>query len=194
MPFLGLSRRAALLAALVLPLAACGSTPPRLYTLAAVPGPTASGPTDIALRTVGVPRYLDKPQIVRYSSAYELQASESERWGEPFGNMVSRVLAENLSQRLPGSNVYPAGGVVSGPAPTVIEVEIARFDIQPDGSVVLAAQWAVRPSSERVAPYVRSGLFREQAASAQTGEEVLAMSRALGQLSDQIASQLPLSN
>lgn len=173
-------------------LGACGTSPaPRRFVLALRP---AAAPLPYSGRVmiagVGVAKYLDQPQIVRYSSGYELAVAEFERWGEGIGDMVARVLAEDLAARLSGSQVFVGDGAATVPADASIELYIQRFDADPDGTVILAARWtirrgdrAVRLGSERVA---------ERPTSAATSDLVAAMSDALAKLADRLAPMLAL--
>ena len=89
-------------------LAACSSPDPDLYTIAPVTGADArpAAPKVIALQQIGLARYLDRTQIVRSSENYRLDVMSNDWWGEPLGAMLSRVLVEELGQRLPHSIVY----------------------------------------------------------------------------------------
>ena len=105
-------------AALLAVQAACSSPNPNLYTIAPVSGaPTAAhgtaAPKVIELRQIGLARYLERSQIVRSSENYRLDVMANDWWGEPLGAMLSRVLVEELSQRLPQSTVYAETGAVS---------------------------------------------------------------------------------
>ena len=44
-------------------------------------------------------------------------------WGEPLGAMLSRVLVEELGQRLPQSTVISETGAVSAPPDATIDTE-----------------------------------------------------------------------
>src|SRR5271166_561972 len=106
---------AAKLAALALTaaLAACSSPSPVLYTIAPAQGPAqTSGPKVIALQQISMARYLERSQIVRSSENYRLDVMSNDWWGEPLGAMLSRVLIEELSQRLPQSTVIGETGAV----------------------------------------------------------------------------------
>src|SRR5271166_2751803 len=87
--------------------AACTSPNPMLYTIAPIQGtPQTGAPKVVRLRTIGLARYLERPQIVRSSEDYRLDVMANEWWGEPLGAMLGRILATELTQRLPGSTVY----------------------------------------------------------------------------------------
>jgi uncharacterized lipoprotein YmbA len=95
-------------------LAACSSPNPVLYTLAPIPGPTqGSPPRVIRLRTIGLARYLERPQIVRSSEDFRLDVMSNDWWGEPLGSMLGRILVAELTQRLPGSTVFLESGAIS---------------------------------------------------------------------------------
>jgi uncharacterized protein len=200
------SRRLVLGALASLPsLAGCSTSPtPKLYTLAPRPATAGSrsatagsgstvasrSPMTVIVRQVDVAKYLDRPQIVRYSDSYEMKASEFERWGEGLPDMVTRVLVENLSQRLPASQVYAASGPLSLPVTDVtVEVNISKFDPDPGGTVILGAQWVVHSGSGKKArDNFHAREFRIAPTSNDTAAQVAAMSDALGQLADQIAA------
>src|ERR1700747_2710694 len=83
-------------------LAACSSPTPVLYTNAPVSGAVQSGgPKVVALQQISLARYLERSQIVRSSENYRLDVMSNDWWGEPLSAMLSRVLTEELWQRLP---------------------------------------------------------------------------------------------
>src|SRR5689334_6574008 len=103
-----LARRALLIA--LVP-AACASPNPSLYTLGVVPGPVTSGPSRmIEVRTVAIARYLERSQIVRSSEDYRLEVMGNDWWGEPLDAMLTRVLVQDLTQRLPRCTVFGDSG------------------------------------------------------------------------------------
>ena len=126
-------------------LAGCSSPKLNYYTLAFVSGaPQRSVPLAIELRRVGLAAYLDRPEIVRSPTAYQLQVSDGERWAEPLGRMLERVFAEDLVQRLPGASIFAESGGINSEADRVIELDIQRLDADEAGNVTLVAQLAVR--------------------------------------------------
>lgn len=178
--------------ACVLGLAACASPEPSYYTLAAVRGTQAAGgPALVELRRPGLAGYLDRPEIVRSNSAYQLQMLSGERWGEPFGDLVGRILAEDLNSRLPGTSVFTSAGSISAVPDATVEIDIQRFDLDPSGQVVLLAQVAVSRGRGRGSPSEARAIRLTQApASVSTAGLVAAMSTAMGQLADQLADML----
>src|SRR5207244_6440347 len=130
--------------ALAAAVAACSSPSPVLYTIAPAPGTTqAGGPKVIALQQIGTARYLERSQIVRSSENYRLDVMSNDWWGEPLSAMLSRVLTEELGQRLPQSTVIGETGAVSASPDATIELNMQRLDEDASGNVVLQAQASV---------------------------------------------------
>ena len=181
-------RRAVIGLGLVGLLGGCGTTPPpRLFTLAPRPAVKPNRmAAKITVKGVTVAKYLDRPQIVRFGTAYELSVSEFERWGEGMSDMVTRVLVEDLSLRLPESDIFAASGAAIVPADASVDVDIDRFDADPDNAVILAARWVVRREPQALSSRADRIVVRPR--SPATVDLVSAMSDALGQLGDSIAS------
>jgi uncharacterized protein len=175
-----------LLAALV----ACSSPNPNLYTIAPVSAATQTGaPKVIALRQIGVARYLERSQIVRSSENYRLEVEANDWWGEPIGAMLSRVLVDELGQRLPTSTVYAETGAVSVAADSTIELNVSRLDLDASGVLVVQTQAAVTTKGRR-APLTQGFHFNVAPTAAGVAGEVAAISTAIGQLADGLATML----
>jgi uncharacterized lipoprotein YmbA len=183
-----LPRRALLLLAA---LAGCTSPEPTYYTLTPVPGtPRGGAPRVVELRRIGLAGYLDRADVVHGRQGVQLQLGNNERWGEPLGDMIGRVLAEDLTGRLPGTTVYSAAGSISAEPDATVEVDIQRFDADSAGRVDLLAQVAVERRGSHRAETARTVRLSQPAAGSATPALVMAMSGALGQLADAIAGML----
>jgi uncharacterized lipoprotein YmbA len=169
---------------------ACTSAPPTLYTIAPVEGATQQGgPKIILLQQIGLARYLERSQIVRSSENYRLDVMQNDWWGEAIGAMLSRVLVEELTQRLPQSVVLSENGAVTSPADATIELNLRRLDEDAAGNLVLTAQAGVSYKG-RPTPMLRSFHFVAQPQASTVPGEVAAISVAVGQLADGLASML----
>src|ERR1700736_5475829 len=125
-------------------LAACSSPNPVLYTIAPVPGATQTGgPKVVGLQQISLARYLERSQIVRSSENYRLDVMSHDWWGESLSAMLSRVLTEELGQRLPQSTVIGETGAVSASPDATVELNVQRLDEDASGHVVLPAQASV---------------------------------------------------
>jgi hypothetical protein len=183
---------AARLAALALAavLAACSSPSPVLYTIAPAQGQVQTGgPKVVALQQIATARYLERSQIVRSSENYRLDVMSNDWWGEPLSAMLSRVLTEELGQRLPQSTVIGETGAVSASPDATIELNIQRLDEDASGNLVLQAQASVSFKG-RGPPVLRSFRFVVTPPAAGIEGEVTAISTAVGQLADGLASML----
>ncbi len=187
-----MSRRALLLLPLAaLALARCSSADPAVYTLRAAPGAALSaGPAAVKVARPGLAGYLDRPEIVRDSSANRLTLNSGERWGEPLGDMVGRVLALDLAQRLSGTSVFTEAGTISVDPSATVELDVQRFDLDVSGAVVLLVQVAVERGRSHDPSATRSIRISLAPSGPGTPALVAAESLALGQLADQVAAML----
>lgn len=180
-------RRRELLLLLAAVPAGCASPDPALYVLAPIPGTSeAAGSRMVELRAIGLARYLERSQIVRSSESYRLDVLANEWWGEPLDAMISRVLVEELTQRLPGSTVFPENGAIGANAAVTVAVNIERMDTDATGAVLLIAQVEVRGRSSAT----RNVRLTVTPTTAGTPGLVDAMSRGLAQLADIIATMV----
>ncbi len=171
-------------------LGACSSPEPALYAIAPVSGTVqTSGPKAIQLRQIGLARYLERSQIVRSSENYRLDVRANDWWGEPLAPMVSRVLIEELGQRLPHSIVFGEAGAVSTTPDAVIELNVQRLDENASGALLLQAQASVGFKG-RNPPTLRSFQFTAPLEGKDARAEVAAISSAIGQLADGLAVML----
>jgi uncharacterized lipoprotein YmbA len=172
-------------------LAGCASPEPDYYRLTAVSGATRRArPLRVELRQVGLARYLDRAEIVRGGNAMRLDIRDEERWAEPIGDMVTRVLAENLNQRLPGTLVVPEGSAVGGDPGVIAEADLSRFEADGSGAVVLAGRFQVRRLGGRAAELSRQVAEAVPMEGTSTDALARAMSTALGLLAERMAEAL----
>ena len=171
-------------------LAACSSPNPVLYTVAPAQGPVQTGaPRVITIQQISLPRYLERSEIVRSSENYRLDVMSNDWWGEPLGAMLTRILVEELTQRLPQSTVFRESGAVTASPDATIELNMQRLDEDASGNLVLQAQASVDFKGQR-APLLRNFRFAVTSPAADIQGEVNAISTAVGQLADGLASML----
>jgi uncharacterized lipoprotein YmbA len=138
----------------------------------------------------GLAGYLDRSDIVLKQTDYRVDVDSQVRWGEPLADMIGRVLAQDLSQRLPGSSIFSGDGAIGADPDLRVEVDVQRFDAAADGSVTLLADIAIEQGVSHTAAAANSVSLRID--NVQTGPTGLAaaMSELLGQLADQIAASI----
>ncbi len=185
-------------AAALLALSGCASPDTTFFTLATAPGtPIAAlppgAPRTLELRTPGIPGYLDRTDIVLRDVDYRLQVGHFESWAEPLADMTGRVLAEDLSQRLPAMSVFTEAGAISATPDARADIDIQQFSAGADGVVRLVAQVALETGVGHAVIAQRRVSLAVTPGGPTTAALVAAMSAALGQLSDQLAKLLLLS-
>jgi uncharacterized lipoprotein YmbA len=182
-----MSRRSLGMLAAVALLAACSSPNPVLYTIAPIPGAVQSAaPHVIRLRTLGLARYLERPQIVRSSEDFHLDVMSNDWWGEPLGAMLGRIMVAELTQRLPNSTVFLDSGAISAAPDATVEINIERLDEDAAGQMILSAQISIAGRHHDT----RSVRFAVTPPNATTTGFASAVSTALGQLADTVAGML----
>jgi uncharacterized protein len=170
--------------------AACSSPNPVLYTIAPAEGTSQpGGPKVVLLQQISIARYLERSQIVHSSEGYRLDVMSNDWWGEPLGAMLSRVLVQDLGQRLPQSVVLSENGAVSARPDATIELNVQRLDEDAAGSLILQAQVNIVFTGRR-GQVPQSFRFAVPPTGPGVPGEVAAISSAVGQLADGIAAIL----
>ncbi|MGE3623550.1 MAG: membrane integrity-associated transporter subunit PqiC [Bdellovibrionales bacterium] len=172
-------------------LASCGTSPePAYYTLAPVPGAQVSHITaSFKIQRPGLPRYLDRPDIVSQSNLYRIDIDQRNRWAAPLDRMIERVLAENMRQRMPNASIV-SESETSGILPRyVVEIDIQQFNRVEGGDVVLKAQLSVR---DRAGALRTEVLSLAAAASSSPSSQAEALSRLTGRMADYIVAMILL--
>lgn len=165
------------------------------YILRSMQGPTghmkACRPQQrmvVAVGPVSIPAYLDRPQMVTRSSPDTLRFAEFDRWAEPLGKNLARVVADNLSALLGGAHVcvFPWPG--SMPVRYQVRVNIVHLEKIPGGKVILDASWDVLTNNGKKLLAVRRSRVIEPVEAASGFRGVAsAESRAAWALSREIA-------
>lgn len=181
--------------ALLLSLGACSppAPQPRLYLLnpmAAPPPKQARGPL-IAVPTVAIPEYLDRPEILARVGAHEVKPTDGDRWAERLSVNITRVIAENLAILKDSDSVVALPSRADPNFQYELSVEFSRFEVERSGRAAVAGRWALRDIETRKEQ--RAGRFQMQEEPLAPGYEaaVAAMNRALERISRDIAGALP---
>jgi uncharacterized protein len=178
---------------LILTLAACASSPQtRFFALDPV-SPGATSAADRAVHeavkvdAVHIPPALDRDSIVRGESDNQLEISSQDRWAGDLGEMIRRVLTQDLAQRLPsGMVIAPESPAPPGARGLVIDI----LTFQPQaGEVVLDADWTLLAGTQST-PVLRRSEHLSAPAASSAQEQAAAMSTLLGELADNIASRI----
>lgn len=152
-------------------------------------GDPAKGPV-VIVDPVVLPGYLERPQLVSGGSPGELRLAHDERWSEDLSENATRVLADDLSARLPSERVGVLRPGSRSRGGTRLRVEISRFEREADGSVGLVARWSLRRQGQPEPYLMRRSTIRVEPAGSGTADTVRAMSRALASLADEVSQAL----
>ena len=187
-------RDAALLVALGAPLAACTRTmPTRYYTLETeLPPPPRRRPLSLALAEVGLPDYLDRPEIVTRPGAMQMQIAEFDRWSGSLKLMVQRVLGEALSRASGADEMILLPQYHDLRYDTLVDVQIQRFDVDAAGQAVLETRTRLFGAGGNKLISSRAQHFTERGAPPPNYVGVVAaMSRTIDDLARSVAASLP---
>ena len=172
------------------------SAPTRYYTLStATQQQTAQHSAKglvIGLGPLSLPQYLDRPDIVTRAGAHQMKLAEQSKWAEPLEPLLTRIMAEDLYALTGASDVIPVPQRGDLPLDRVVEVDFTRFDASEAGEVTLDDRWRVyRGDYDTLVASGRSQTAEQGAAVPDYDAIVAAMSRAVGQLSAEIAAAIP---
>ena len=175
----------------------CGITKPaHFYLLTPQPSNVESiqqaSPSSpmILVGPVRLPEYLNRSQIIHYSTANELKLNEYHRWAEPLENNVARVLSENLRQQLQNNHVLLYPGLNVRHFDYRVSIDVTRFDVDTSSHVVLAVNWVLRAGHGDETLLVHRLTIREPVQNRDYGSIVSTQSRALGKLSAAMAKEI----
>jgi len=189
------ARLAAPLLTLVFLLAGCGSSAPsKFYVLTADPVPQRAATARAAANTVALgritlPGAIDRPQIARRRGGNEIVFSEEERWAGPLDDMLRRVLADDLTARLPAGVMLVESSARPPPGVT-IALDVSRFDADESGAVTLTAHWAALGPNGAPLGAPRESTILEPGSGSGAAAVAATMSRAVAALAARIVAGL----
>jgi len=146
-------------------LAACQSSPSRLYLLnaqaAASPEtvviamsdfpasglhlpltPSAASASAIGV-SVTVPEYIDRTDVVERTGGNELKTNPDVQWGEDLSVDAARVLAEDLAAELPSVDFMMLPSRSHRPLDYEVDVELTRFETDTTGRATARGWWNI---------------------------------------------------
>jgi uncharacterized lipoprotein YmbA len=163
--------------------------PVRLFVLEPVAASPAEGcgGASVGVGPLAVPEYAGS-RVVHRIGPNEVRLSETDRWAEPLGAGLQRVLVTNLAAQL-GSERVVAHPWRPEVRPTWrIEIEVLRFERSAEGAADLEARWTLRRSRDLA--LVRQQTTRLVRAPQGAGAEALvaALSACVAEWSGELAA------
>ena len=179
----------AIVAGCVLALAACRSSPTRIYALdPAAPSTHIDTYQAAALHvdSVSVPGSWDRLEILSRSAAGGLQINDFDQWSAPLAQIARQALSDDLDQRLPpGSVVYPR--LPKPPGALGINVDILEFNADAS-QASMRASWLIVPAAGPQSARRSVALLHDSLTSTGPAGMAHAWSTLIGQLADHIAA------
>ena len=190
--------RLALLGALLsIGLSGCGSSPAaRFYTLTPTVetvAPDAGEQIMVGLGPMRIPEYLNRSQMVVRGPGAKLEVDEFERWAEPLGEALLRVVSSDVDNSLPEVTVvtFPWETVLRRQVDYRLGGDIVRFESDQSGRVILEVQWGIADRNDNPVMSVRRSRHEARATSGDDPASVAsAMSATLGMFSREIVAEL----
>ncbi len=144
----------------------------------------------IGLEPVRLSDYLDRSQIVTRDSSNNIKIAEFDRWAGSFKDNIMRVLVNNLSALGAQYNVSVVTLDKLVPIEYRIGVSISSFEAVSNEQVILDVHWNVFAEDKKDMIISKRSIYRVKISGPGYGDIVAAMSRALEDLSREIADEI----
>jgi uncharacterized lipoprotein YmbA len=179
-------------------LAGCHSAPTQFYTLTSSAGASRvpfgfARAQPVVVGRVELPGDLDRDSFVTRVGPNRLNVSDTDRWAGPFDEMIQRVLASDLSSRLPAGMVLAPGDPIPASGARTVKLTIRQFMGDANGHVVLEADWSLLAGNPPKPELIRHEQLFDNAASNHPSAIVATMGHLLARLADRIADTIAAS-
>jgi uncharacterized lipoprotein YmbA len=176
----------------------CVSSPPsrfyllnsQLPSLAETQPSSGQGCLSLGIGPITMPGYLDQPNIVTRSAANQLMLAGYDLWAEPLKENFTMIISQNLSALLCTKSIVIFPWLGSIPIDYRIEIDVMRFDGERGGKVTLDAWYRILRGDGKALLLARKAGVIEPTEGEDYKALVAAQSRALGQLSHEIAEAI----
>jgi hypothetical protein len=171
------------------------TTPAAFYTLNTIQGESAQETLStefyIAVGPVSLPSELDRPHIIIRDHESRIKLSEFHRWAGSLPDNIASVLSTNLSILLGTDRIMPRHHGDLLPITHYIMLNINRFDGHLQGEVLLDVTWSIQKTRHLEPLIIKRSVIHEPVLSEDYKGLVAAQSKALAELSRQIAVSVP---
>ncbi|MGF6605398.1 putative lipoprotein YmbA [Paraburkholderia sp. WSM4175] len=171
-------------------LGACKSPATNFYTLSpdeSLSSTGASRPIAAVIGPVTIPEIVDRPQIVTRIANNEVAVNEFDRWAQPLGGDIGRVIAADLGALLNSQQISVFDAVRDPSVVWRVRIDVMRFESVPGRDVTVDVLWTVRPPGKIRAVTGRS-VARESVSGPGFEPIIAAHDRALASVSRDIAA------
>ncbi len=177
-------------------LGGCRSQSSRFYTLSSIPEDqviSRKSPAQNAVIGIGPVKladYLDQSMLVTRTSDNQAVKAEYDRWVGPLKDNFVNVLADDIGVLLGTERIYLYPWRTTVPIDYQVVLDIVRLDGRLGDAAWLEARWSIFKGPERKLLKTYRSEIREPVSGADYGALVAAQSRALAQLSQEIAGAI----
>jgi uncharacterized protein len=154
-----------------------------------VPSPSETPEGVVGVLRVGVPGWIDRPQLSARGARGQIVTNEFARWGEPVAKGMQRVMAENLAALLPTRRIVVAPFPPNEIVDHRVDVTLSEAARQADGSVLVEARWALLAPTGTTLVQRRTS-HRAHPTAAGAAGAVEGVNEAIAELSREIAGAL----
>lgn len=141
----------------------------------------------IGIGPVKLADYLDESQIVTRAGDHQLVKAEYDRWAGSLSDNLTNVLADNIGFLVPTTNIVLYPWRTDLPIDYQVVVDVMRCDGRLGEAAWLEARWSVLAGPEKKLLAMNRASIEEPVTGADYAAVVAAQSRALAQLSQEIA-------
>jgi hypothetical protein len=178
-------------------LGGCRSQSPRFYALSPIPADqviskrqSSTQNAVIGIGPVKIAEYLDESLIVTRTSANELKKGQFDRWVGSFKDNFINVLADDIGSLLSTERIYLYPWRLSVPIDYQVTVDVVRCDGRLGDAAWLEARWSIVRGPEKKLVKTSRSSIREPVMGPDYPALVAAQSRAVAQLSQEIATAI----
>ena len=141
----------------------------------------------VALGPVTLPAELNRKQLVTRDTGNRVKLAEFHRWAGPLQDNITSVLTANLAARLGIQRIAPYNQKSLFPFTHHVIFSINRFDSWPANEIILNVTWSIKKTGVSEPLFVQRCEIRKQVATPDYTGMITAQSKALADISSQIA-------
>jgi uncharacterized protein len=151
--------------------------------------PSTSGNFTLGLGPIKLPPYLDRPEIVTRMAPNRLELSKEDRWGESVQNGFTSAMQRDLATQAGAVViVFPWYNTVH--IDMQVQIDVYRFETDAQGTATLSAKWTILDTTGKNILYTVVSNLTQPSKPGDNTESAAALSRTIGDLSNQIANML----
>lgn len=143
--------------------------------------------SNISIKIVDFPDFLDRLQIVTHDQSHKVQISPEAYWAEPLADSLVAVLRQNLKQQLPMTRISVSPWETESDDATKVELLINDFSGTPGSSIWVDINWAIRKNQSTIE---QGHFIQQQTIGTSFNDLSAALSQSISDLSQLLAVKL----